>query len=319
MGITIAPYVEADEPRLEIDNRAAMYNLYRFDNESLLSFKDRFLTNFIYPPSQSMQGYANAIAYALGMYPKVVGYLVTTDPEIKVTHDGQLLVVESMGEDGQATRLATINLFENYSFEMIEEILSEFNVTFVISDNKYKTKDFRFFKPFSTEITRLNTTVYPGLNDLGITLGISIDESTFVSKSPLFQNKVNSPESLVSLGDYYYNPANGTLIVYDDGKNFGSIQIAYRRQWEYLAIFYTPVSVSSLDVIKNNLQENKPVAVQEDLGGGSYSYTVANEFTSDMLNKEALSLFWDAFVQNQLIWKANQNHAVGIGGIYYAK
>lgn len=312
----LAPYVSDTEVGLDIDNKAALYGLYRFTDESLENFKNRILSTFIYESSNSESGYSYAAARALGAYPKVIGYLRLNEYSTKIMHDGINVTSQDMEYDIEdeifsVTTKKSLNLLEDLTLEKVKSELEQDNsASIILFDNKYLTKDMRFIMPFKTEVTTSFDNVRPGSNFLYKTLGIYIDPTTFRNRSLFLKRKLIDPSLLIEIGDYYFNSETGQLILFDDGSISSDVEILYRKVWKYIPIVYCPVSVITLDKLKYVGNTN--------FGLENASEVVNNIFSAEDLNPEILNYFWDAFISNNSVWKANQTSAVAVNGTYYA-
>lgn len=288
-----ANYADSVDLTLEIDYIGQRFGVFRMENESLDNFKQRILSIFIFENSTKETGYSVAIARSLGVAPKYVGYIEISNG--LVSFDGNkmtgTLISDSIFSD--RSKLYDLSIF------LREQAIGQLH----LDDTSYLQKNITFFLPFKNFEIRKEVTLKPGINVLKDT---HIDSTSIRSNSFYFQRMRATVNEVLTVGDYYFD-GESTFIVYDNGSN-ASFQISYSKIWQYIPIFYCPVSVVKLSKFIEDMPFNVDSLKQD------FTY---GEITSSFVpTKQEVDIIWNCFFSGN-IWKAHQNNPVSVNGTHY--
>ena len=290
---------------LELDWLGLRFGLTRDENESLSDFRERVISSLVWPNNVSDIGFSVSIARALNCWPKIIGYIQVSDSFFLRNTNHRLIAMSD-----PSTEIKTYEAGEDSCLNDLDTWLQDnsYGSIIYIDKNKYKHKNLSFILPFANYESRRVANLQEGVTVL---TDRYIVEGSIRSNSEYVKTSVLNPSLITKKGEYYYDGAN-TVITYDSGQDI-EFTISYSMKWNIIPILYSPIRVISLNAVSAtsdiNNYENKTNKVIDG--------TEDNVFTDfDPLYKD---LFWDAIVNNNALWKANENNPVSVNGTYYGK
>jgi acyl-CoA thioester hydrolase len=100
------------------------------------------------------------------------------------------------------------------------------------------------------------------------------------------------------------NENDAVLITYSE-TGIASFVITFCGSYRYIPFSYCPIQTIGL----NRIIENE---------NGNFVQDEVSQYVNN-LSSEQLDLMWNAYVDNNLLWKANQTSPFALSGTYYAK
>lgn len=288
-----ANYADSVDLTLEIDYIGQRFGVFRTEDESLENFKQRILSVFIFENSTKETGYSAAIARSLGVVPKYIGYIEVYNGLL--SFDGNMM----SGTVLSNSILSKDSKIYDFGLSLREQAAGLLH----IDDPSYLQKNMTFILPFKNFEIRKEVTLRLGVNVLK---DMHIDSESIRSNSFYFQRMRGTVAEVATLGDFYFD-GESTFIVYDNGSN-ASFQISYSKVWDYIPLFYCPVSVVKVSKFIDNMPFNVN-ALTDD-------FTFGEMVDSFVPTEEDVKIIWNCLFSGN-IWKAHQNNPVSVNGTHY--
>lgn len=289
----------------DLDSIGAKYGLYRITDESLEAFKKRVLSIFIYEHNQTESGISFFLSRALGATPENVGYIKIAD-KYRLENDGVHIKVYEVNNIAE-TQTEIYSIFSSES--NMETFKSDFedldaNNFIYIKDDKFLSKQLCFFTNFSNSSPMIKVSVSSGVSKLMRFGGFKINPNSLSSDSDFLRIKVATPNLVTEKGKYYFDESDSTLITYSD-TGIDNFMVTYCGSYKYIPFSYSPIRAVSLGRII-------------EFEDSSFIYDQASQYIAG-LPADQIDLLWDAYVNNNLLWKANQTSPLALSGTYYGK
>jgi len=306
MSIKDFNYLGKESNVTSIDYIGQKFGVYRNQNESLVDFKYRCLSASTYPSSISNSGQSSGHGRALGHPPKDIGY-IKIDPELRIYFNGyELNVYWANSIEGERELLLSYKITDHKTIETFKndfEALSANNEV-VIDEEKYLTKDLCFLMPF-VNFGTAKKSLLGGNYIMPGTLDLVVLPDSIRGKGSFLKNKVNTPEEVLEIGDFYYDEVTRSFHLFDNDDR-ELMTVIYSYYHKYLPLVYCPVMsyrISPIIASSNALIDYNNLAPDAFVGSE---------------NPEILDLAFFSKLVNAG-WKANETSAVAVNGTYYDK